>query len=372
MADLPTRIALVYDRVNKWGGAERVLLALHELFPQAPLYTAVYDSQKADWAQVFPSVIPTFLQKFPLAQSHHELYPWATPLAFESLNLDLYDVVISVTSADAKGIITKPKTFHLCYCLTPTRYLWSHAQFYQDQLGAGNLTSPLFNYLKRWDTVAASRPDAYLAISQTVKDRIAQYYHRDSEVVYPPVDVDTFSQPAASPAIADYFLWVGRLVAYKRAQIVVETFNELRLSLVVVGLGSLADRLRQIAANNIHLLGHLPEAELTRYYQHAQGLIFFHEEDFGIVPVEAMAAGTPIIGLNSGGVSETVIQGKTGILINDSPQELKNAILNWHQHQFDSTVIKSHAQKFSKVRFQQEFLQALTIQWQKYQITSMS
>ncbi len=372
MADLPARVALVYDRVNKWGGAERVLLALHELFPHAPLYTAVYDAQLAPWAQVFPAVIPTFLQHFPLAKSQHELYPWATPLALESLNFDQYDVVISVSSADAKGIITKPKTFHLCYCLTPTRYLWSHAQFYQDQLGMGDLSSPLFNYLKRWDVVASSRPDAYLAISKTVKHRIAKYYLRDSEVVYPPVDVGTFAQVADKPSVSDYFLWVGRLVAYKRAQLVVETFNELRIPLVVIGLGSLAEKLRQIANDNIYLLGHLPENELNGYYQHAKGLIFFHEEDFGIVPVEAMAAGTPVIGLNSGGVSDTVVDGTTGILVEDSVPALKNAILNWYQQQFDNEVIKTHAQKFSKDRFKKEFLHALTAQWKKYQTTSMS
>ena len=158
MADLPSRVALIYDRVNKWGGAERVLLALHEMFPDAPLYTSVYNPATAGWAKVFPAVIPTFLQKFPLAKSNHELYPWLTPMAFETLKFDDYDIVISVTSADAKGIITKPGTFHLCYCLTPTRYLWSHEEFYKSQTSP--LFHPLFNYLKSWDLIASRRPDA--------------------------------------------------------------------------------------------------------------------------------------------------------------------------------------------------------------------
>ncbi len=357
MADLPPRVALVYDRVNKWGGAERVLLALHELFPQAPLFTAVYDSSLAPWAQVFPQVIPSFLQKFPGAKSNHELYPWLTPLAFESLKFDNFDLVISVTSADAKGIITKPSTFHLCYCLTPTRYLWSHEVLYRDQVS--NIASPLFNYLKSWDKIASTRPDAYVAISQTVKDRIDAFYHRDSTVVYPPTDADAFAQEYSPPTIQDYFLWVGRLVAYKRAELVVETFNKLQLPLVVVGLGKLAQKLQRIARKNIYLVGHQSEEELTRYYQHAKALIFFHEEDYGIVPVEAMAAGTPVIGLNRGGVSETVVHGITGYLVGDSPDELKNAILNFDRSHFDRQQIRAHAQKFSKVRFKKEFTRTL-------------
>lgn len=373
MGSLPPRVALVYDRVNKWGGAERVLLALHELFPDAPLYTSVYDSRKAEWAKVFPSVIPSFIQKFPGAKSHHEIYPWATPIAFESFNFDEFDIVISVTSADAKGIITKLPTFHFCYCLTPTRYLWSHEKFYRDQVGAGILANGVFDYLKRWDQVASSRPDTYVAISKTVQSRISQFYGRESEVVYPPVDVETFDKKYSPPQISDYFLWVGRLVAYKRAEIVVQTFNELKLPLVVIGLGALADKLKQIAASNIYLLGHQSEEELGRYYQHAKGLVFFHEEDFGIVPVEAMSAGTPVIGLAGGGVSETVINGVTGQLIADNSQQaLKNAILNFKPGDFDSHILKDHAQKFSKARFKKEFLQVLTTQWKKYKTTYMS
>ena len=354
MADLPGRVALVYDRVNKWGGAERVLLALHELFPEAPLYTAVYDEEHAHWAQVFPHVIPSFLQQFPYAKSHHELYPCLTPLAFESLKFDDYDIVISVTSADAKGIITKPGTFHLCYCLTPTRYLWSHADVYETAR-----YGPVFAYLKHWDKIASHRPDAYIAISKTVQNRISSFYGLPSSVVYPPADVDSFSTAYKAPDIKDYFLWVGRLVAYKRTQLVVETFNDLKLPLVVIGLGALADKLQQIANKNVYLLGSQSEQELARYYQHAKALVFFHEEDFGIVPVEAMASGTPVIGLNKGGVSETVIHAVTGHLVEDSQEALKNAILNFNRDNFDSDIIRTHAQKFAKDRFKKEFSRTL-------------
>ena len=353
---LDEKVALVYDRVNKWGGAERVLLALHEMFPAAPLYTAVYDQNRAPWAKVFPQVIPTFLQKFPLAKSNHELYPWLTPMAFESLNFDNYDLVISVTSADAKGIITKPGTFHLCYCLTPTRYLWSHEDFYKSQ--TSSFFHPLFNYLKSWDLIASRRPDAYLAISKTVQSRISSFYSQTSSVVYPPVDVDIYSQPAPAPNLKDFFLYVGRLVAYKQAGILVEIFNDLKLPLAIIGTGALEPKLKASAASNIHFLGQVTETELTAHYQHAQAVIFMHEEDFGLVPVEAHAAGTPVIGLNRGGTTETVIHGQTGLLLN-SVSELKNAILNFDPTRFDREFIKSHAQKFAKDRFKGEFQRAL-------------
>ncbi len=359
MADLPSRVALVYDRVNKWGGAERVLLVLHEMFPDAPLYTAVYDQERAPWAQIFPAVIPSFLQKFPLAKSNHELYPWLTPIVFETLKFDDYDIVISVTSADAKGIITKPHTFNLCYCLTPTRYLWSHEDFYKSQTSP--LFHPLFNYLKRWDLIASHRPDAYIAISRTVKDRIKKYYGQDSQVIYPPVEVDSFSQPVTMNhklITNNFFLYVGRLVAYKQADVLVEIFNDLKLPLAIIGTGNLENKLKAAANPNIHFLGHLAEADLISYYQHARAVLFIHEEDFGLVPLEAHAAGTPVIGINKGGVAETVIHGQTGLLL-DSVADLKNAILNFDPAQFDREFIKSHAQKFAKDRFQREFKQAL-------------
>ncbi|MEK7154991.1 MAG: glycosyltransferase [Patescibacteria group bacterium] len=359
MADLPSRIAIVYDHVNKWGGAERVLLALHEMFPDAPLYTAVYNPAAAGWAKVFPAVIPTFLQKFPFAKTNHELYPWLTPMAFESLKFDNYDLVISVTSADAKGIITKPGTFHLCYCLTPTRYLWSHEDFYKSQ--TSQIFHPLFNYLKRWDLIASRRPDAYIAISKTVQSRIKKYYGLDSQVIYPPVDVEVFSQPATMNyklITNNFFLYVGRLVAYKQAEVLIEIFNDLKLPLAIIGTGALESKLKSIASSNIHFLGHLSESDLAAHYQHARAVLFIHEEDFGLVPLEAHAAGTPVIGLNKGGITETVIHGQTGLLLN-SIEDLKNAILNFDSTKFDREFIKAHAQKFVKARFKQEFLHTI-------------
>jgi glycosyltransferase involved in cell wall biosynthesis len=369
MADLSPRIALVYDRVNKWGGAEAVLTVLHDMFPSAVLYTSVYNSESALWAKIFPDVIPTFLQKLPLARSNHELFPWLTPIAFETLRFNEYDAVISVTSADAKGIITQPQTFHMCYCLTPTRYLWSHFEDYQKQLDPllAPVTYPIFNHLKKWDLVASRRPDAFVAISNTVKERIQRYYHQESSVVYPPVDIDVYTRPVPPPTIKDFFLYAGRLVSYKRPDVVVNVFNELNLPLVVIGTGKEEKKLKKIAKPHILFKGFVSHEEKIQFFQHCQALIFFHEEDFGIVPVEAQAAGRPVIALNRGGASETVIHGKTGILIDDSsPSALQQAVLQFSPQMFDSNSIREHSRKYSQERFKQEFAKVFNTEWKKY------
>lgn len=364
MTDLSKlNIALVYDRVNKWGGAERVLLALHEIFPNAPLYTSVYNESTAQWAKVFPEIIPTFLQYFPGAKSHHEFYPWLTPLAFESLNFNQYDVVISITSADSKGIITRPGTFHLCYCLTPTRYLWSHEKYYKSQ--TPQLFHPLFNYLKSWDQIAAYRPDAYVAISQTVQNRISSFYHQSSFIVYPPVDIDVYSRPVTPPSIKDFFLYVGRLIGYKQPQTIINIFNELNLPLVIVGTGAHEKKLKSISRSHIHFTGLVSQETLISYYQNAKAFISVHEEDFGIVYVEAQAAGKPVLALNSGGVSEIVIHNQTGYLASDL-DDLKSSILNFSNFKFDPLSSIVNSQRFSKQRFQQEFVKVFTTEWKKY------
>lgn len=364
MADLPQSIALVYDRVVKWGGAEQVLLSLHELFPQAPLYTAVYNSQTAPWAQVFPQVIPSFLQHFPLARSHHELYPWLTPLAFESLNFNQYSAIISITSADAKGIISRPATFHLCYCLTPTRYLWSHSAHYQKQI-AQFFTVPIFNYLKDWDHIAAQRPDAFIAISRTVQERIQKYYHRDSQIVYPPVSSTPFP-PSLSNSSDRYFLWVGRLVSYKRPDLVIRLFNDLKLPLRIVGVGNQMPYLRQLAGPHISFTGFVSPSELSTLYSQAQALISVHEEDFGLVYAEAQAAGLPVIALNRGAVSEIITHGQTGYVVS-TYAELKQAIVSFRKTAFNTHSLLDNSQRFSKTRFLQEFAKVFTTAWEKHQ-----
>lgn len=365
MADLSGNIALVYDRVNKWGGAESVLLALHELFPNAPLFTLVYSPTNASWAKIFPQVIPSFLQNFLPARNHHELFAWLSPLAFESFRFNDFSAVISLSSADAKGIITGPSTFHLNYCLTPTRYLWSHQDLYLNQLPypLKKLASSYFSHLRRWDLAASSRPDSVISISQTVQKRVSKYYSRSSTVVYPPVDVSSLPTQSSS----SYFLLLGRLVPYKRPDVVIQAFNQLKIPLVVAGSGSMFHQLKTIAGPHISFTGFVSPASKQRLLSQCAGLVFFHEEDFGIVPLEAMAYGKPVLALNQGGASETVVPGVTGLLTDDaSVQGLINLIEKFPSCHFDSKTIKKHAQNFSKSRFKKEFAKIFSTEWQKY------
>jgi glycosyltransferase involved in cell wall biosynthesis len=332
------KVALVYDWVDKWGGAERVLLTLHEMFPDAPLYTAVYNANNAPWAKVFPKIIA------PKIKFKHEWFPWLIPMIFETYNFDQYDLVISVSSFAAKGIITKPHTTHINYCLTPTRFLWSHSSLY----GADNF-GPFFEYLKSWDRVASNRPDKIIAISKTVQERISNFYQKDSDVVYPPVNTGFFV-PDTNPQ-TDYFLVVGRMESYKNGKKIIEIFNTQNIPLVVVGTGSIESELKSIAGPNITFAGQISDEKLLRYYQNCKALIFWHEEDFGIIPVEVMSCGKPVIGLDRGGVSETVIDRKTGVLVNDEINNLISAILSFDLHKFDSDIIRKRALEFSKAKF---------------------
>lgn len=344
------KVALVYDRVNKWGGAERVLLALHELFPNAPLYTAVYDEKRAPWARVF-KIKSSFLQYFPFAKTYHELYPWLTPMAFETFNFDQFDVVISVTSAEAKGIITKPKTLHICYCLTPTRYLWSSAKDYESQGVLGYGLRVVSSTLKRWDLISSTRPDHYIAISTRVKNRIKKYYNRDADVVYPPVEITQGVKEKG-----DYFLVVSRLVRYKRVDLIVEAFNELGWPLVVIGDGLQKKELMQKAQSNIQFIDrHLTDKELAAYYESCRALLHAADEDFGIGAAEALAHGKPVISYGKSGVAE-IVDTKTGILFDEQNKHaIISALHAFMKRKFDPELCRKQAQRFSKKRFIKEF-----------------
>lgn len=354
------KVALVYDRVNKWGGAERVLVALHEIFPEAPLYTAVYSQKKARWAKIFPKVVPSFLQKIPLMQDKHEFLGTLTPLAFESFDFSEYDLVISVTSEAAKGIITKPGTLHLCYCLTPTRYLWSgHDIYFPKGSFLRRISAPAVGYLRKWDKIAAQRPDVMVGISNAVKARISKYYGRDSLVIFPPVDVNKFT--SISPPIREnFFLIVNRLVPYKRVDLAVAAFNQLGLPLVVVGTGSEERKLKAMAKSNIKFVGSLTDAGLAGYYRRCTALVFPQEEDFGIVTVEAQAAGAPVIAFKAGGALDTVIDGKTGVFFEkQTVVSLVRAIKKFKHLKFNGQDLTKNAGKFSKENFKRRFIKLI-------------
>jgi glycosyltransferase involved in cell wall biosynthesis len=357
------KAALVYDRINKWGGAERVLLALNEMFPKAPLYTAVYSPNKAAWAEVFPEVVPSFLQKIPLMQGRHELLGTFTPLAFETMDFSDFELVVSVTSEAAKGIITRPGTRHVCYCLTPTRYLWSgHDDYFKSPPKDlrwipffWHVSRPIVAYARAWDKIASARPDEMIAISNAVKARVKKYYQRNAKVVFPPVDVDKFS--ATGKEIREnFFLLVSRLVPYKKAGLAIRAFNKMKKRLVVVGTGSEERRLKRMAGKNIHFVGELTDEELANYYRKARGLIFPQEEDFGIVAVEAQSAGIPVVAYKAGGALDTVINGETGVFFEKQDEKsIIEAVGRLEKTDFDEKDLKYNAKRFTKERFKKEF-----------------
>lgn len=353
-------VAIVYDRVNKWGGAERVLLTLHEMFPKAPLYTALYDSDSASWAKIFPKIYTSFLQYIPFAKSNHEYIGYLMPLAFETFDFSKYDLVVSVTSEAAKGIITKPNTLHVCYLLTPTRYLWSHYNLYFKNPILKFISRPIVNYLKNWDRIASNRPDKIISISTEVSIRINKYYGKISQIIFPPVDLFKDVKEKSEFKERKYYLVVSRLVPYKKVDLVVDTFNKLKFPLVIVGNGSELNNLMLRAKNNIKFIGKISDKELCEYYKGAKALIMAQEEDFGITAVEAQSFGTPVIAFNKGGVKDTVIDGVTGVLFNEQNiKSLTAGIAKCSKISFNHKYLGNNAKNFSKEMFKRRLQRSL-------------
>ncbi len=353
-----SKVAIVYDRVNKFGGAERVLLTLHDMFPDAPLYTSLYNKETARWADVFPKVYTSFLHNIPILKNYHELLGWLMPMAFEQFNFDKYDLVISVTSESAKGIITGTNTFHICYMLTPTRYLWSgYGEYFTNPIFRF-ISKPIVNYLRWWDRVASTRPDKIVSISSEVQERVKKYYGRESEIIFPPVDLIS-SNPSNIKSV-DYYLYVGRLVKYKRADLLIDVFNDLGLSLVIVGTGSEERRLKQKAKKNIVFLGSVSDNDLVNIYSKAKAFMMPQDEDFGITAVEAQSFGVPVIAYNRGGAKDTVVDGKTGVLFNDqTKQSLSDAVSRFDTISFDKRYLVTNAKRFSKDLFKEKFFKLI-------------
>lgn len=352
---IPMKVALVYDRVNKWGGAERVLLALHDIFPDAQLYTSVYSIEAAAWAKVFPQVIPSFLNALPFAKSNHEKLPVLMPLAFESFDLSEYDLVISVTSESAKGIITSPKTRHICICLTPTRYLWSGYDDYFDNWLLRRIFKPFVNYLRKWDRVASHRPDKMVAISSEVQDRIQKYYGIDTEIIFPPVDFTIHTNTTEQER--NGYLIVSRLVKYKQVNIAIEAFNRLGMPLTIVGVGREMNELKKLSGSNINFIGDISDTKLSVQYVSHKALIMPQFEDFGLVSVEAQLHGTPVIAFGKGGALDTVINKETGLLFeHQTAEDVIKAVRDFEKMTFDSNKIKNNAKRFTKENFKKSLL----------------
>lgn len=355
------KVALVYDRVNKFGGAERVLCQLHDIFPDAPLYTLVHDPNKAQWSSKF-NVIPTYLNKIPFLRSRHEILAPFASMAFETFNFSDFDIVISITSSDSKAIITPPGTFHLCLCLTPTRYFWSGESEYINDWKMKLIPNFIKEYLKQVDLLNSQRPDRYIAISNEVKKRINTYYNRESTIVYPSIEDKFYSIKSPVPnKERGYYLVVSRLVKYKKVDQVILSFNYTGLPLTIVGTGSDMNFLKSIANSNIKFVGEASDNELIKLYRHAKATIFPQLEDFGLVPIESQACGTPVIAYGSGGALETVVGGKTGTFYPEqTPESMTQAVLKFAKLKIDPQDCIKNALRFSPVTFRKNIMSVLT------------
>lgn len=355
MKDL--KVAIVADWLTSRGGAERVVLTLADLFPQADIYTSVF--KRAAFPELAQrSVYTSFLQRMILGR-RHQLWPHLRPQAFEQFNLDAYDIVISSSSAEAKGVLTKPETFHISYCHTPTRYYWSHYHYYLNNPEYGifsplirSLMPRIIHQLRLWDRVAADRVDAFIANSKNTAARIAKYYEANSTVIHPPVDARRF-RIARNPD--DYYLIVGRQTGYKRTDIAIDAFNHLGLPLKVIGTGPALRKWMLGARRNIEFLGHLSDSQVSHYLAHCQALIMPQEEDAGIVPLEAMAAGRPVIAYEVGGAKETVVDGVTGIFFSEqTPSSLIAAMKRFKKMKWKPGAIREHALKYDSSVFRRK------------------
>jgi glycosyltransferase involved in cell wall biosynthesis len=349
------RVAIVHDWMVSPGGAEKTVLALHEIWPEAPIYTAAFIPEKfPEFADA--DVRTTWLDRIALAKKKHQLFSLPRAWAFKSLNLSAYDVVISSSSAESKYVKTGRQTIHICYCHTPIRYYWSDYDWYRKHppFGAlnglaGTLLPLMIGGLRRMDYRAAQKVDYFIANSANVQARIKQYYHRDSAVIYPPVATQRFKTPHHAK---DYYLIVGRQVAYKRLDLAVDAFNQLGLPLKVAGVGEEVARQQPRSNANIEYLGRVSDAELTKLYAGAKAFIFPPEEDFGITPVEAMAAGCPVVAYAKGGALEYVVEGETGTFFAEqTPASLIEAIKRCEKLTFSDAKLRAHAATFDQSVF---------------------
>ncbi|MEA3459921.1 MAG: glycosyltransferase, partial [Chloroflexota bacterium] len=292
----------------------------------------------------------------PLVRSHHRPFFFLFPLAFESFDLANYELVISNKSAFCHGVIIPPETLHICYCLTTTRFLWDFQTYVQRERFGGLarlILPPLINRLRLWDRAATERVDHFVAISETVRRRIAKFYGRDSVVIHPPVDTTKYT-PA--PSHDDYFLIVSRLVPYKRIDLAVRAFDQLGLPLVIVGDGRDRTSLEEMAGPNIRFLGRLPEEEVKELMAHCRAFVFPGREDFGIAPVEAQAAGRPVIAYAAGGALDTIVEGVTGTFFHEQmPEALAEAVEEFDDTRYDPAVIRQNAERFDKSVFKEQF-----------------
>lgn len=357
------KVAITADWLNTSGGGERVLMQLHRMFPDAPVYTTVCDRSAIPAAMREWDIRTSFLQRVPFAKRRHQPFLPLMPLAFEQFDMSGYDLVITTSSACAKGVITRPGALNVCYCYTPCRYIWDLYHEYTRGMRTRALVAPVAHWLRLWDRLSADRVDHFIGISHEVAARIRRHYRREPEVIYPPVDVDRIRPNGRPPE--DFYLVVSRLVPYKRVELAVQAASRLGRRLLVVGDGSERRRLEALAGPTVEFLGRRDDDEVADLLARCRAFLFPGWEDFGIAPVEAQAAGRPVVAYGRGGAAETVVDGATGVLFDEQTVEaLAAAMLRAEEASFDPAVCRRNAERFGSDVFRAQLGAAIERQLQ--------
>lgn len=360
------KVAIVHDWLTIYGGSESIVRIMHDFYPDAPIYTTVYDKKNMpeDFAKM--DIRPSFIQKLPFAKKKYTSYLMLMPYAFEQFDLSEYDLVISSNTSCSKGVITGANTLHICYCNTPMRYGWDFYHEYVSPKGkfARFVIAWMMKSIRQWDRLSADRVDAFIANSNNVAKRIKKHYRRPSKVIYPPVRTSMFQKSEVDDG---YYLVVSRLVPYKRIDLVAEAFTKLNLPLKIIGDGSEYKAVAAKAGPNVQMLGRVDDDAVLEAMQHCHAFLFPGEEDFGITPIEAQACGKPVIALGKGGALETVEADKTGVFFAEQTVEsVAEAVERFEKIQFDSDYIRNHAEKFSEERFRKELKEFFDSEYEKF------
>lgn len=365
------RVAIVHDYLNQLGGAERVVGVLHELFPEAPIYT-LFVNRKKLWPSLHDAtIVPSFLQRFPFVERHFKLFFWLYPFVIKNTKIRDYDVVLSSSSAYAKGVrlpkVSGTRPIHICYCHTPMRFAWDFQRYIANETKSRTLARAvrlLVPLLKWWDVRTSHGVDVFIANSSVVQERIRRYYNRESVVISPPVDLKEVQvgQTEAHDDVVgrenvhgDYFLIVSRLVAYKALDLAVRACTNLHIPLVVIGEGPDRKRLESLAGDTVLFLGWQSDESVHYFMKMCKALIFPGEEDFGITPVEANSLGRPVVAYRAGGALDTVVDGVTGVFFQEPRvSSLMESIRRVDEVAWDTATIQESAQRFSRSRFEQQ------------------
>ncbi|MSQ10276.1 MAG: glycosyltransferase family 4 protein [Dehalococcoidia bacterium] len=354
------RIAIVHDWLNQNGGAERVLEELHLLFPQAPIFTSIYVPEKVPAEYREWDIRTSFMQHLPMSHGRHQMYLPLYPKAFRSFDFSDYDLILSNSSGFAHGVCVPPGVKHINYCLTPPRFLFLADNYLERERITGPvrwLLPPLLERLRQWDIASVKGVTEFVSISRAVQDRVRDIYHRESSIIYPPVDLERF---APADTLGDFYFIAARLIPYKRVDIAVRAFSQLGLPLLVAGDGRDRTDLEAMAAPNVRFLGRVGDGQLERLYATCKAFLFPSEEDFGIAPVEAMASGRPVIAFKAGGALDYVTEGVTGAFFDQPTSEsLMEAVRRTDVTSFDPIVIRQAAVAFDRAVFRRQIAAAV-------------